>query len=231
MKNHSNESFKTLRTFQPKGRQWCPNRRVWAVKEITFWTLQSSLTALKQKYRFKTTSVYLMLKYALCLPSFPFSPTFSHQRFLAINVSFWMNNYGTYCICFLLRVTLSEGTLHCNLIKEISSPGAVIAQSVQWLDTGCKTGVKFPLHRVQIGSVALPASYLMSTGDLSPRVKRTAREADHTAPSSAEIKHTWSYTSTPPYIFTAWCLLKHRDNFIFSKSSIRKFYSKSTPAW
>jgi hypothetical protein len=29
-------------------------------------------------------------------------------------------------------------------------------------------------------------------------VKRPGREADHTPPSSAEVKNVWSYTSTPP---------------------------------
>jgi hypothetical protein len=29
-------------------------------------------------------------------------------------------------------------------------------------------------------------------------VKRPGREADHSPPSSAEVKNAWSYTSTPP---------------------------------
>jgi hypothetical protein len=33
---------------------------------------------------------------------------------------------------------------------------------------------------------------------LSPGVKRSGREADHSPPSSAEVKNVWSYTSTPP---------------------------------
>jgi hypothetical protein len=32
-------------------------------------------------------------------------------------------------------------------------------------------------------------------------------------PSGAEVKNAWSYTSTPPYVFTTWFLIKHRDNF------------------
>jgi hypothetical protein len=28
-----------------------------------------------------------------------------------------------------------------------------------------------------------------------------------------EVKNAWRYTSTPPYVFRAWCLVKHRDNF------------------
>jgi hypothetical protein len=31
----------------------------------------------------------------------------------------------------------------------------------------------------------------------------TAREADHSTPTSAEVKKTWIYTSTPPYVFMA----------------------------
>jgi hypothetical protein len=26
-------------------------------------------------------------------------------------------------------------------------------------------------------------------------------------------KNAWSYTFTPPYILSTWCLIKHRDNF------------------
>jgi hypothetical protein len=32
---------------------------------------------------------------------------------------------------------------------------------------------------------------------------------------AGKVKNKWSYTSTFPYVFMAWCLLKHRDNFIF----------------
>jgi hypothetical protein len=30
----------------------------------------------------------------------------------------------------------------------------------------------------------------------------------------AEVKRILSYTSTPPYIFMAWCLIKYTDDFI-----------------
>jgi hypothetical protein len=38
----------------------------------------------------------------------------------------------------------------------------------------------------------------MGTGALSPGIKRPGREADHSPPSSAEVKNAWSYISTPP---------------------------------
>jgi hypothetical protein len=46
-----------------------------------------------------------------------------------------------------------------------------------------------PLYRVQTGFGAHPASYLTSTTDFSSGVKRQEREADHSSPSSAEIKN------------------------------------------
>jgi hypothetical protein len=48
------------------------------------------------------------------------------------------------------------------------------------------------------------------TGVLSPGIKQPGREADHSPPSIAEVKNTWNYKSTPPYAFSAWCLVKHR---------------------
>jgi hypothetical protein len=56
----------------------------------------------------------------------------------------------------------------------------------------------------------------MGTGVLSLGVKRTGREADHSPPSSAEVNNAWRYTFTPQYVFIAWCLVKHRDNFTFT---------------
>jgi hypothetical protein len=35
-------------------------------------------------------------------------------------------------------------------------------------------------------------------GALCLQVKRPGREADHSPPSSAEVKNAWSYSSTPP---------------------------------
>jgi hypothetical protein len=44
---------------------------------------------------------------------------------------------------------------------------------------------------------------------------RPGREADHSPPSSDEVKNAWSYTATPQYAFMVSCLVKHRDNFTF----------------
>jgi hypothetical protein len=44
----------------------------------------------------------------------------------------------------------------------------------------------------------------------SRQVKQPGREADHSPPTSAEVKNAWSYTSTPQYTFMAW------DNLTFT---------------
>jgi hypothetical protein len=61
---------------------------------------------------------------------------------------------------------------------------------------GWTAGLRFPagqifslLHSVQTGSGAHPESYPMGTGALSPGVKRPGREADHSPPSSADVKN------------------------------------------
>jgi hypothetical protein len=37
-------------------------------------------------------------------------------------------------------------------------------------------------------------------------------------PPSAEVMNEWRYTFNPPYVFMAWRLLKHKDNFTFTLS-------------
>jgi hypothetical protein len=57
------------------------------------------------------------------------------------------------------------------------------------------------LHVVQTGSGVHPTSYTMGTGGFSPEVKRPVLEAYHSPPTSAEVKKTWIYTFTSPYVF------------------------------
>jgi hypothetical protein len=59
------------------------------------------------------------------------------------------------------------------------------------------------LHVVQTGSGVHPTFYTMGTGSSFPGVKRLGREADHSPPTSVEVKKMWIYTSTPPYAFMA----------------------------
>jgi hypothetical protein len=42
-----------------------------------------------------------------------------------------------------------------------------------------------------------------------PRVQRPGRKADHSPPSSTELKNVWKYISTSPYVFIGCSLIKH----------------------
>jgi hypothetical protein len=78
---------------------------------------------------------------------------------------------------------------------------------------GTTLPLPYSCHRLKTGSGAHPASYPVSTGDT---LKRPELEADHSPPSSAEVKYALSYTSTPMYVFMAWCLVKHRKTLPFA---------------
>jgi hypothetical protein len=52
-----------------------------------------------------------------------------------------------------------------------------------------------------LGPTQPPIQWVVGT--LSLGVKRQGREADHSPPSSIEVKKMWIYTSTPPYAFMA----------------------------
>jgi hypothetical protein len=47
-------------------------------------------------------------------------------------------------------------------------------------------------------------------GSFSLGIIRPGCEADHSPPSSAEVKNAWSYTSTPPMRLMTWCSVKKR---------------------
>jgi hypothetical protein len=44
---------------------------------------------------------------------------------------------------------------------------------------------------------------------------RLWREADSSSPSSAMVKNGGPIPSLPPYVFIAWCLIKHGEKFTF----------------
>jgi hypothetical protein len=62
------------------------------------------------------------------------------------------------------------------------------------------------VSRPALGSIQPPIQWI--PGALSLGLKRPGREADHSLPSSAEVKNSWSYASTPQYAFMAWCSVK-----------------------
>jgi hypothetical protein len=59
------------------------------------------------------------------------------------------------------------------------------------------------LRVVQTGSGVRQTSYTMGTGGFFLVGKAPGRGADHSPPTSDEVKKMWIYTSTPPYAFMA----------------------------
>jgi hypothetical protein len=83
-------------------------------------------------------------------------------------------------------------------------------------------------HRVQTCSEAYPATYPNCAGGPSPEGKATAAWSWPLTSISVDVKNTWSYTSTPRYIFMALSLIKqtssrcaHRDFTITFRKLIR----------
>jgi hypothetical protein len=70
------------------------------------------------------------------------------------------------------------------------------------LDSNSGRGRDFsPFHSIQTSSAAQPASYPVGgyQGALLLEVKVSEHEADHSPPSSGEIKNAWNYTFTPSF--------------------------------
>jgi hypothetical protein len=54
-------------------------------------------------------------------------------------------------------------------------------------------------------------------GSLSPGLKWLEHETDHWPLSRVDTKNAWIHTFTPPYIFIMPGLIKHRNNFCFTR--------------
>jgi hypothetical protein len=58
-------------------------------------------------------------------------------------------------------------------------------------------------------------------GSVLPEVKLPGCEADHSPPSSDEVKEYVALYLHPQYVFVAWHLVKHRDKFTFTVVLVR----------
>jgi hypothetical protein len=68
-------------------------------------------------------------------------------------------------------------------------------------------------HLVHTSFTVKPASYPIVIGILTPGIKRPVRKADHLPPSNAEVRIRGAVPPLIQYVFMAWCLIKHRENF------------------
>jgi hypothetical protein len=100
----------------------------------------------------------------------------------------------------LLYIPLSDSNfLICSHSSLFGSRDSVVGIANR-LRAGLPKGQSSSRGRVQEFSVSsrLPlGSTQWVPGALSPGVERPGREADHSLPTSAEVKKMWIYTSTP----------------------------------
>jgi hypothetical protein len=75
--------------------------------------------------------------------------------------------------------------------------------------------------RLAHGPTQPPIQWILAS--LSPEIKWLGHEVDLSSPSSAKVRNVWGYTSTPPYIFMAWYLVMHRDNFVFTFTTLIRY--------
>jgi hypothetical protein len=61
-------------------------------------------------------------------------------------------------------------------------------------------------------------------GALSPGIKQSEPETNHSPPSTADVTNVWSYTSTPQYVLIAWFLVKHGDNVIQTSATVTVWF-------
>jgi hypothetical protein len=106
-------------------------------------------------------------------------------------------------------------------IKHLSAIGAWIAQvSVRTL--GWTTGFRDSIlgrSRIFVFAVVLRpsldpfTSYSSVSGGCFVRGKMIEKWGWPPPASSAEVNNAWSVTSTPPYTFTTWRLIRHGGSF------------------
>jgi hypothetical protein len=80
--------------------------------------------------------------------------------------------------------------------------------------TAKESGFDFSLlHSTRLALGSTQPSIQWVQKDLYPWVIWLVCEAHCSTPSSAEVKNMRIYSSTPPYVFMAWFIIKCRDNF------------------
>jgi hypothetical protein len=84
-----------------------------------------------------------------------------------------------------------------------------------WLDSRGLIPGRGKIYRFSTSSKPAPGPtqppiQWVGVGALLPGEKQTGHEADHSSPTTAEVKKMWIYISTPLYV-----LIKDRDNFTF----------------
>lgn len=106
------------------------------------------------------------------------------------------------CAVFVHRLSLADS---CIIYLYEFNIGIVRTGGVRYLNSilVMRNKLYSSTKLNQNGSEFHSTSYSMGTGFFSPKVKRSAREVDHSPSSSSEVKNEWSYTSTSSCTFLA----------------------------
>jgi hypothetical protein len=135
---------------------------------------------------------------------------FNRRAIICFQYGLCLMTVGNECV-FLRRKFEDNVFISSYYVEYRSSDSAVgIATNYGLDDRG--VGIRVPVgsrifstsSRPALGS-AQPIQWV--PGALSLGVKRPGREADHSSPASEEVKKMWIYTSIPPYVFMAYCLI------------------------
>jgi hypothetical protein len=106
------------------------------------------------------------------------------------------------CYLYFLDIFLEWKTtfyrsLQCNGRSRDSADGIATGYGIHSSSAGkVKNFLSSTTSKPALGSTQPPIQWVLG-------VKRPGREADHSPPTSAEVKKIWIYTSTPPYAFMA----------------------------
>jgi hypothetical protein len=155
-------------------------------------------------------------------------------KWAKVSIPLWKATLSEWCFCLVetfaavwnqgnICQNCDKSSLYLNVVNCVGgfhniSRRVRVAQSVERLGYGLDNqGSIFPLcHHIQTGSGTHPAPSPFGMGGGFPlEVKWQGHEADQSPPSSAKVKNALSYTSTPQYVFMAWCLVNHRQNFFY----------------
>jgi hypothetical protein len=129
-----------------------------------------------------------------------------------INLDYFKDKLGKYEV--FKSWPLHHVRLKCTVVYVFNSVSIATGYRLDDRMIGVRLPVQarnFSLwHHVQTGSGATQPPIQWVPGVLSVGVKRPGCKADHTPPSSAEVKEWVELYSTPQYVFMAWCLVKHK---------------------
>jgi hypothetical protein len=110
---------------------------------------------------------------------------------------------------------------------------------VQQRATGWTARFQFPagakycslLHRVPTGPGAHITSYPMGAGGSFPWDKVVGAWSWPLTSVYSRDHERWNYTSIPPYIFIAFCSIKHKENYLYLSLEKQNCEKHSLTSW